>query len=145
MENGISNTEVSAMEYFLITDLTTVELIYISCIFGLKLLSSHALKPYKGHRVKAPVIVNLGSRRRWVVNFTPWLSQLGKKPRYPMTRMWGGLQSWSELSGEEKNVLSLLGCEPQSIQPIAYLLYWLHCHNFCMYGLEYFNFFKLSF
>jgi hypothetical protein len=133
------------MEYFLITDLTTVELIHISCIFGLKLSSSHALKSYKGHRVIAPVIVNLGSRGRWVVNFTPWLSQPRKEARYPFTRMRGGLQSWSGHSGEEKNLLSLLGCEPQNIQPIVYLLYRLHCHNFCMYGLEYFKFFKFFF
>jgi hypothetical protein len=52
------------MEYFSITDLTTVELIHISCIFGIKLFSSHALKSYKGYRVIAPVIVNLGSRGR---------------------------------------------------------------------------------
>ena len=52
------------MEYFLITDLTTVELIHISHIFGLKLISNHALKSYKGHSVIAPVIVNLGCRGR---------------------------------------------------------------------------------
>jgi len=52
------------MEYFQINNLTTVELILITCIFGLKLFSSHALKSYKGHRVIAPVIVNLGSRGR---------------------------------------------------------------------------------
>jgi hypothetical protein len=52
------------MEYFLITDLTTVELRHISCIFGLKPFSSHAWKFYKGHRVIAVVIVNLGSRGR---------------------------------------------------------------------------------
>jgi hypothetical protein len=50
------------MEYFLITDLTTVELIHISCIFGLKLFCSHALKSDKGHIVITSVIVNLGSR-----------------------------------------------------------------------------------
>jgi len=133
------------VEYFLITILTTVELILVTCIFGLELFSSHALKSYKRHRVIAPVIVNLGSRGRWVVYFTPWLPQPRKQPKYPLTRMWGGLQSWFELSGEEKNLLSLLGCEPQSIQPIAYLLYWLNCPNFCTYGLEYFNFFKLYF
>jgi len=52
------------VEYFLITDLTTVELIHISCIFGLKLFSSYALNSYKGHTVITPVIVNLGSRGR---------------------------------------------------------------------------------
>ena len=50
------------MKYFLITDLTTVELILVTCIFGLKLFSNHVLKSYKGHRVIPPVIVvNLGS------------------------------------------------------------------------------------
>jgi len=52
------------MEYFPITDLTTVELTHLSCIFGLKLFSSHALKSYKGYRVIASLIVNLGSRGR---------------------------------------------------------------------------------
>jgi hypothetical protein len=40
----------------------------------------------------------------WVVSFTPWMLYLGgKSPRYPFDRRLGGLQSWSERGGEEKN------------------------------------------
>jgi hypothetical protein len=35
----------------------------------------------------------------------------------------GGLQSWSAHFGEEKNLSSLLGFKPQTVQPIAHSPY----------------------
>jgi len=40
---------------------------------------------------------------------------------YPLDRRLGGLQSQSEHGGEEKNSQLLLGIEPATIQPIAFL------------------------
>jgi hypothetical protein len=51
-----------------------------------------------------PCILNLGTRWRWMVSFTPWaLYTRGKSPRYPLDRRFGGPQSLSERGGEEKN------------------------------------------
>jgi hypothetical protein len=38
----------------------------------------------------------------------------GNCPQYPLYRRLGGLQSWSECCGEEKNSQSLSGIEPQN-------------------------------
>jgi len=56
-----------------------------------------------GGRGIAPRILDLGTKRRWVVSFT--LRSLyirGKSPRYPLDRRLGGPQNRSEC-GEEKN------------------------------------------
>jgi len=61
------------------------------------------MKTYWGSGYIAPSILNLGTRRRWVVSLTrrllyPW----GKNPQYPLDRKLGGYQSWSGGGGEEK-------------------------------------------
>jgi hypothetical protein len=42
----------------------------------------------------APLIMNLGARRRSVVSFTPRPFYPGKQPRCPLNRRLGGPQSW---------------------------------------------------
>jgi hypothetical protein len=52
-------------------------------------------------------ILNLGTRRRSVVSFTPWPIYR----MYPLYRSLGGPQSRSRYCGEEKNLLPLPGIE----------------------------------
>jgi hypothetical protein len=67
-----------------------------------------------------PRILDLGTRWRWVVNFTPRpLYPWGRSPWYPLDRRLGGPQSLSERGGEEKNSQSLPGLEHPIIQPVA--------------------------
>jgi len=52
------------------------------------------VKTYGGVEILEPHILNLGTRWRWVVSFTPWpLYSLGKSPRYPLGRRLCGQQS----------------------------------------------------
>jgi hypothetical protein len=58
------------------------------------------------------IILEIGSRWRWVVSFRSRPFYLREKiPRYPFNRRLGGPQSRSGLCGEEKS-LALPGCEP---------------------------------
>jgi hypothetical protein len=86
--------------------------------FFLFLTEQHAMKAYWGNGSIVPLILDLGSRWRWVVSFThqPLYSQ-GKSPRYPLDRRLGGCQSRSEHEGEEKPSQPLLGLKPQSSSP----------------------------
>jgi hypothetical protein len=55
-----------------------------------------------------------------VVSFTSWpLYSQGKRPFYPLDRMFGGSQCRSGYGGEEINSQPLPGLEPQIIQPVA--------------------------
>jgi hypothetical protein len=68
----------------------------------------------------APLILDPGTRWRWVVSFTPRpLYPKGKSPWYPLDRRKGGPQSESGRGGEEKNSQPLSGLEPPIIQPVA--------------------------
>jgi hypothetical protein len=68
----------------------------------------------------APWILDLGTRRRWVVSFTPRpLYPQEKNPWYPLDRRLGGFQSRSGRGAEEKNSQPLPGLEPPIIQPVA--------------------------
>ena len=44
---------------------------------------------------------------------------LSKCRRYPLNRRLGGPQTWCRRFGEEKNLLSLLGLKPWTVQPVA--------------------------
>jgi hypothetical protein len=62
-------------------------------------------------------ILDLGTRWRWVVSFTPrTLYPQGKSSWYPLDRRLGGPQS---RSGEERDSQPLPGLEPLIIQPVA--------------------------
>jgi len=64
-----------------------------------------------------PCILDLGTRRRWVVSFTPrLLYHQGKSPWYPLCRRLGGPQSFSGRGGEEKSSQPLPGLDPRIIQ-----------------------------
>jgi hypothetical protein len=64
----------------------------------------HAMKAYCGSGGIASRIIDLGTRWKWVINFTPRpLYHQGKSPRYPLDRGLGGPQSPSGRGGEEKN------------------------------------------
>jgi hypothetical protein len=53
------------------------------------LIKHHAMNTYWGSGGIAPHILNLGTRWRWVVSFTPRpLYPLGRAPRYPLDRVW---------------------------------------------------------
>jgi hypothetical protein len=62
------------------------------------------MKTYWGSGGIGPRILDLGTRKRWVVSFTlrP-LYPRGKSPWYPFDRRLGGPQSQSGLGFEEKN------------------------------------------
>jgi hypothetical protein len=68
----------------------------------------------------APRILDLDTRWRSVVNFTPRpLYPQGKCPCYPLDRRLGGPRSRSGPGSEEKNSQPLPGLETPNIQPVA--------------------------
>jgi hypothetical protein len=80
---------------------------------SLYLTKHHAMKTYWGSGGIAPCILDLGTRWRWVVSFTPWpICPWGKSPWYPLDRRLGGPQSHSGHSGEKKNSQPQLGIKP---------------------------------
>jgi hypothetical protein len=80
------------------------------------------MKAYRVNGGIAPRILDLGTRWRSVLSFTPRLFYpQGKIPWYPLDRRLGGLQGWSGRGGEEKNSQPLPGLEPPIIQPVAQL------------------------
>jgi hypothetical protein len=87
---------------------------------SLDLAKHHTMKTYWGNGGTAARIINLGTRCRRVVSFTPRpLYPLGKELRYSLDRRLGGTQSRSGRGGEEKKIPSLLltGIEPRSSIP----------------------------
>jgi hypothetical protein len=70
-----------------------------------RFLTEHnAMKSYWGRGYTAPRILDLGTRWRWVVSFTPRpLHPKGKSPWYPLDRRLGRSQSRSWRGCEEKN------------------------------------------
>jgi hypothetical protein len=73
------------------------------------------MKTYWGSGDIAPRILDLGTRWRWVVSFTPRpLYPQETSPWYPLDRRLGEPQSLSGRGDEEKNSQSLPGFEPRS-------------------------------
>jgi hypothetical protein len=84
------------------------------------LTEHHAMKTYWGSRGIAPHILDLGTKWRSVVSFTPRpLYPQRKGPLYPLDRRLGGPQSRSGRGGEEKNPKLLPGLESPIIQAVA--------------------------
>jgi hypothetical protein len=78
------------------------------------------MKAYLGSGGIAPTILELGTRWRWVISFTPRpLYPQGRSPWYPLDRMLGGPQSRSGRGGEEKNSQPLPGIEPPIIHSVV--------------------------
>jgi hypothetical protein len=74
------------------------------------------------------IILDVGTRWRWVVSFTPQLLYpRGKSPQYPLDKRLGGPQSRSRFCRMEKIFFPLLGIEPsrparsQSLYQLSYL------------------------
>jgi hypothetical protein len=85
------------------------------------LTEHHAMKVYWGSGGIAPRILDLSTRWRRVISFTPRpLYPLGKNPRYSLVGRLGGPQSRSGRGDEEKNSQPLPGLETPIIQPMAY-------------------------
>jgi hypothetical protein len=79
------------------------------------LTKHHAMKTYWGSGGIAPRILDLGTRWRQMVSFTPRpLYPQGKSPSYPLDRRLGGPQGRSGRGGEEKNSQPPPGIEPQN-------------------------------
>jgi hypothetical protein len=80
------------------------------------LTEHHAIKACWGSGGIAPRILDLGTRWRLVVSFTP-------RPIYPqgnpLDRRLSGSQSWFWRGGEYKISQSLPGLEPPIIKPVA--------------------------
>jgi hypothetical protein len=80
----------------------------------------HAMKAYWESGSIASRILDLGTRWRWVVSFTPRpLYHQGKSPWYPLDRRLGGPQSRSGRGDEEKNSQPLSRLELPIIHPVA--------------------------
>jgi hypothetical protein len=80
---------------------------------SLCLTKHHAMKTYWGSGGIAPRSLDLGTRWRWVISFTPQpLYPQGKSPWYPLDRRLGGPQSRSGQGGKEKNSQPPPGIEP---------------------------------
>jgi hypothetical protein len=75
----------------------------------------HAMKAYEGSRGIAPRILDLGTRWKWVVSFTP----IYFRGKNPLDRRLGGSHSRSGRGVEKKNSQPLPGLEPPIIQPVA--------------------------
>jgi hypothetical protein len=83
------------------------------------LTEHHTMEEYWGSGGMAERILDLGTKWRWVVSFTPWpLYPQGKSSWYPFYRRLGGPQSRSGRGGEEKNSQPLSGLELPIIQPV---------------------------
>jgi hypothetical protein len=108
---------VIAIEVYTFKNLVWVNYIKVKVRVNLSLCLTkcHAMRTYWGSGGIAPCILDLGTRWRWEVSFTPWpLYPHGKNPQYPFDRRLGGPQSKSGQSGEEKNYQPLPGIEPPS-------------------------------
>jgi len=72
-----------------------------------------------------PLILNLVTGWRWVVNYTPLLLYPQKNvPHYPQNGRLNGIQSQSGWFGEEENLLFMLGIEIWIAQVVPLSLYW---------------------
>jgi hypothetical protein len=71
-----------------------------------------------GEWMCSSTILDLDTRWRWVVSFTPrLLYPRGKSPRYPLDRRLGGPQNRSGNYRQKKNFVTLQEIEPRSSSP----------------------------
>jgi hypothetical protein len=79
------------------------------------------MKAYLGSGGIAPLILNLGTRWKWVVSFTPQPPySVGNTGRYPFVRTLGGSNSRSGRGGEEKNPIIVIAANwTRVVQPVA--------------------------
>jgi hypothetical protein len=78
------------------------------------------MKAYWRSEAIAPCILDLGTKWRCVVSFTPRpLYSQGKSSLHPLDRRLGGPQTRSGRGGERKHSQTLPGLEHPIIQPVA--------------------------
>jgi hypothetical protein len=89
------------------------------------------MKTYRGSEGIAPLILNFGTRWRWLVSPMHWpLYRRGRNPRYSLDERLNGPQSRFECGVGVRNGTSL-------VQPVALSLYWLSCRLLPTYLLTY--------
>ena len=71
------------------------------------------MDPIKKSRNIALIDLNVGTRQRWVVNFTPRPLSPVTELRYPLSMTLG------ERFGEEKKLLPQPAFEPRIVQPVV--------------------------
>jgi hypothetical protein len=87
-------------------------------LHSLSLTKHHAMKAYWGIGGIAPRILDLGTRRRWVIASSPGrFTPSERAPGSPLHRRLGGPQSRSGRGGEEKNSQLPPGLESPIIRP----------------------------
>jgi hypothetical protein len=89
-----------------------------------------AMEAYREIRGIAPLILNLGSNWRRVVNYTSQLlppPPSRKELRYSLTTRLSAPQSQSGTSWRRENPFLLSGFEPRTFQPVAKSVYRLRC------------------
>ena len=86
----------------------------VACTGKCKVVPVHAVKAYRDSRGKAPLILNFGTRWRWVANFMPW----GKNPETGCRMV--SWMSWTSVSTHPRH------------QPAAT---WLNTTRYCKYSL----------
>jgi len=77
-----------------------------------------SMKAYRESRGITPLILNLGSRWRGILNFIPRPLCSRERTPVPLELWLAGPQSQSGLFGEDRYILPLSGFEPQTIHPI---------------------------
>jgi len=65
------------------------------------------MKKYRGRKVTAPPILNLGITWRWVLDFTPLPFYPWERTRYPFNKKLDGFHGRSRRFGEDKYLFSL--------------------------------------
>jgi hypothetical protein len=105
---------------------------YFIILLGFQMYSLYMSLRHVRSGDKALHLLNLHTRRRWVVSFTPRpLYTRGQRLQYPFYSRLSEPQSWSEQPGEKKFLLlpdTVTICESSSTQP--YSLYWLSYTGF---------------
>jgi len=95
--------------------LLTVPLLSTQWMQGVKAVPDHSMKAYRGSRGIAPLILNLFTRCRWVVDFKLRPLCPLEITLYPLNRGLSGLQSRSGPSEWEINLLPLPEFEPLTL------------------------------
>jgi hypothetical protein len=84
-----------------------------------KVVPVNAMKTYRERRRVSPLILNLDTRHRWVVNCTPRPLCPQERTPFTMNRRLAGPQSRCGRFGNELNLMPLPGFEPRIVQPVA--------------------------
>jgi hypothetical protein len=80
-----------------------------------------AMNTRRGNGSTALPTLDLGTGRKWAVNFIPSPHKPRKGTQYTLNRILGGSQTWSGHFGGKKSLLLLPEIRPWTIQPMDYL------------------------